>query len=304
MSSIRGRDRAIGAYCATSPGMLMHRSKWTGSGRRAACLASAHVKRLFGIAALILAISSPVQAVEVNGDDLADRYVISGAVLLNDSSPEAPSAAVCTNCHWRIIRICLGGTLEDRPTCPDAPCAAASEVAELWRADAAFLPPVGDPLWEYHGILCLSDPPVAAAGVTSAVADLAHRSLPPLAPRAQPSGVTLTGLPTYFRAGQPSSFAPESVSVAGVAVRLRARPTWTWDFGHGPILVTEDPGGPAPTGSIRHTYPRRGVVRVRVTCVWTAVYSAHGIQDIPVPGEITQSAWFDLRVREARGFLR
>jgi hypothetical protein len=34
------------------------------------------------------------------------------------------------------------------------------------------------------------------------------------------------------------------------------------------------------------------------------VYEARGITDLPVDGVITQSAWFDLRVREARRFLR
>lgn len=107
-----------------------------------------------------------------------------------------------------------------------------------------------------------------------------------------------------FRSGQPAGFAAPSATVAGVQVSIRATPSWTWDFGQGAVQTTSNAGAPWPGSGVRHSYPRRGIYRVRVTATWNAVYDANGVTDLPVDGVLTQSAWFDLRVREARRFLR
>jgi hypothetical protein len=255
--------------------------------------------------ALLLALgpAAPAGATEVLADDLSDSYVISGAIILNGTFTEAQTASSCGNCQWRVIRVCTAGGVEDRSACLGTACVASEDVAEVWRADAPSPPPVGDPLWTYRGTMCLTEPPVAATVVTAGVHDLALRSVPPILLASQPTVSTLTGLPTYFRSGQPAQFQAAPATVAGTLVTLRAQPVWTWDFGQGATLTTSDPGGPYPSGRVRHTYPRRGIFRVRVTCSWHATYSTRGLTDIPVDGVITQSAWIDLRVHEARRYL-
>lgn len=245
----------------------------------------------------------PVAAVDVVANDTTDLYEISGSVILDSTYPESRDAATCTTCHWRIIRTCASGPLEDRRNCTGVACPTAEGIAEVWRADAPALPPVGDPLWTYRGLICLLEPPTATGAIAAGIRDLAVRAVPALQPLAQPR-TTLTGLPTLFRSGQPTDLMTAPAVVGGVTVRIRAVPSWTWDFGQGGILTTTDPGAAWPNGRVRHTYPRRGIYRVRVTCTWQAVYEARGITDLPVEGVITQSAWFDLRVREARRFLR
>ncbi len=252
---------------------------------------------------LVVALATPASATDVTGNDLTDTYEISGAVILNHTFAEAPAASSCSNCHWRVIRICQAGGVEDRSACLGTACTASTEVAEVWRAEADAAPPIGDPLWTYRGTMCLTEPPIAAAPVAFAVRDLAVRGLPALRPIAQPSGRTLTGLPTYFRSGQPPLFRSAPALVADTTVVIRAQPVWTWDFGQGPLLSTSNPGGGYPHGAVRHTYPRRGTFRVRVTCTWHATYDTRGLTDLPVDGVITQSAWFDLRVKEARRYL-
>lgn len=307
MSSIRGCDRAIATYSATRETVVAHRPERTSAGAVPGFLTSSTVQRFLRavlLTTLLALIGLPSSAVDVVADDLADAYEISGAVLLNASTPEAQGAATCGDCHWRIVRICLGGSLEDRAPCPAAPCAASTEVAEVWRALAPTRPAIGDPAWEYRGLMCLTEPPAPADAIHDSVLEHTRRMVPALSPASLPAGTTLTNLPTSFRSGQPPFLQTAPALVAGTEVTVSARPTWTWDFGHGAALTTADPGARSSRGSVRHTYPRRGLYRVRVTCVWHAVYSTRGIPDIPVPGEITQSAWFDLRVREARRFLR
>ncbi len=252
---------------------------------------------------LVLAAMGPAAGAEVVANDVSDSYEISGAVLLNSSFVEAAAATSCDNCHWRVIRICTGGSLEDRPACRGASCEITSQLAEVWRADAVSRPPLGDPLWTFRGTICLTEPPVPMASLSGGVHDLALRALPVLAPGSQPASSTLTGLPTYFRTGQPASFVAAPATVGAVEVIVFAQPSWSWDFGHGPMLTTTDPGGVYPAGRVRHTYPKRGLFRVRVTCTWRATYSAHGLTNLPIDGVITQSAAFDLRVREARRYL-
>ena len=247
--------------------------------------------------------SPPAAAVDVVANDVTDVYEMSGSIILDASFAEARESAECTTCHWRILRTCATGPLEDRRNCLGISCLAAANIAEVWRADAPTPPPIGDSLWVYRGLVCLLAPPAAVAVVSAQVRDVATRALPALRPTSQPANTTLTGLPTYFRSTQPMVVVTAPALVSGLFVTIRAVPTWTWDFGQGPHTITQDPGGAWPNGRVRHTYPRRGIYRVRVTTTWRAVYSLPGISDLPVDGDISQSAWFDLRVREARRFL-
>lgn len=308
MSSVLSeRDRAIGAYCATGAARLCTAPERTRRSTTGPDLTSRAVKpflgRLSGALLLALLPSPPAAAVDVLGNDTTDSYEISGAAILDGSFAEARDAATCSNCHWRIVRLCSPQTLDERLQCTVFPCAIESTVAEIWRADAPSRPAADDPLWTYHGLACLTGAATAVSTISPGVKDLATRAVPALRPASQPGSVTLTGLPTVFSTRQPAEVHTEPAVVGGLTVVVHAIPTWTWDFGHGSQFATSDPGGGWPLGRIRHTYPKRGIFRVRVTSSWRATYEVRGISDLPVDGVVTQSAWFDLRVREARRFL-
>ncbi len=309
MSSVQSeRDRAIGVHCATNRAHPHTAPKGTTPRGGTTDITSRAVKSfLSALTALFLFTSSvgalPAAAVDVVANDITDVYEISGSIILDASFAEARESADCASCHWRILRTCATGPLEGRRNCLGIPCVAAANIAEVWRADAPAAPPIGDPLWLYRGLVCLTTPPIAVSVVSTQVRDFTLRALPALRPASQPASTTLTGLPTIFRSSQPMLFVSTPALVSGLTVTVRAAPTWTWDFGQGPQLITRDAGGAWPTGRVRHTYARRGIYRVRVTTTWRAVYTVPGIPDLPVEGDISQSAWFDLRVREARRFL-
>lgn len=251
---------------------------------------------------LLSYVVGPAAAVDVVADDPADEYVISGSVLLNGSYPGAAEAAGCADCHWRIIRICTSGSLDDRRGCEQLPYPCTGDRAEVWRADATALPPVGDPAWRYRGLMCLTEQPTPTSTVTALVPEVIRQRVPALLPGSRPTNITLTNLRTAFFSGQPSEVEPEPVTVAGSRVQLHLRPTWTWDFGHGPPLVTTSPGAPVRNSAVRHRFPSRGSYRVRVDCTWQATYEVNGISGFRAD-DIHQSRSFDLRVKEARRFL-
>ena len=251
---------------------------------------------------VLIGLAVPAAAVDVTADDTVDEYVISGAVVLNAGFPEAREAAGCSNCHWRIVRICTAGSLDERRGCDQLPNDCTADRAEVWRADAEVAPPVGDPLWQYRGITCLDDPPVSAAPVVAAVPELARQAVPELQPGSRPPHTTLTNLPTAFFSGQSGAIDPPAMTVAGARVRLHLRPIWTWDFGHGTPTITAAPGSPVRTSAVQHRFPRRGIYRVRVQCTWHATYELNGIPGFVVD-DLHQTGWFDLRVKEARRFL-
>lgn len=265
-------------------------------------LTSAAVKRFLTATLLFLLLPAPASAVDVVGDDVADEYVISGATYLDGSALAAPEAATCVGCHWRVVRICDAGSLDDRRGCEQLPISCASDVAEVWRADGEVQPPIGDPAWEYRGLMCLRHPPVSVVIADVAITDLVRQAVPALRPGSAPHSYTLTNLHTAFFSGQPIGADPVA-SVAGALVQLHLRPQWTWDFGHGPTLTTTHPGDATRYSAVRHRYPKRGIYRVNVLCTWSATYEVNGIGGNTVPQPVQQTAWFDLRVKEARRYL-
>ena len=302
----RGRDRAIDAYCAT----FSNRSR-TGSKRTHSCTATvlirSRVVKLLAIGLALLATfataDSPAAsdslpapsgaadpAVQVTADDASDAYRVSGGVLLT-SDPAPVEAATCTTCHWRFVHVCATGVLEDRAGCLTSQCPTREATVEVWRADAAEPPAVGDPAWVYRGITCLDAPPVAGPPLIALVRDAAERAVPAAMPATLPAGTTLTGLQTRFLAGQPTPF-DAIFDVAGQPVRLHAVPIWTWDPGD----------GSGATSRASHTFRHRGVYRIRLETRWSAEFETAGVRGIPIGAPITQTAWADLRVREARGF--
>lgn len=278
----------------------------TGSGsrrvvHRLSALTSPPVLRFLLTLLMTAACTVPAAAITVVGDDVADEYVISGAAFLNASTPAAQEAAGCTGCHWRVVRICAAGSLDERRGCDQLPYPCDADRAEVWRADAPTLPPVGDPLWEYRGLMCLDGAPVPVASVQAVVPDLARQAVPALRPGSAPGPATLTNLRTAFSSGQQTDDPPQ-VLVNGARVQLHLHPRWTWNFGHGNPLVTTHAGTATATSAVAHVYPRRGIYRVVVSSAWNATYDVNGIAGPPVAETIRQSAWFDIRVKEARRY--
>ena len=262
------------------------------------------------IASLLLAgpcLSPAASAAEVVADDHSDTYAISGALLFDGRYGDARAAAGCSDCHWRITRICSWADIGARPGCilQAWECTAEESLAVILRADAPARPPDDDPRWQARGTTCLGPaPPQSATSIHSELHEHVTLAVPPLRAASQPQGTTLTRLSTYFRSGQPRLFAPATLTIAGVPVTLRAVPTWHWRFGDGSELVTSDPGGVHPDGAVTHAFRRRGLHRVTVVTTWSAEFDARGITAIPVSGDaVTQTQSFDLRVREGRTFL-
>jgi hypothetical protein len=97
---------------------------------------------------------------------------------------------------------------------------------------------------------------------------------------AAPSGIGLTGLPSYFwldRVPQPIS---ATASAGGLVVTAQAHPTsYVWDFGDGNDLTTTHAGRAWTRwreGNIEHLYETRGRYDIGVEVVWSASWSLNG----------------------------
>lgn len=127
----------------------------------------------------------------------------------------------------------------------------------------------------------------------------------------QPVGnITLPGLATYFEASFPAAgLAPgESVTVTmlGQQVSLRPRSVqYTYHFGDGTSFgPTPNRGGPYPTGTVRHTYQRKGTVTVRIDVTLSGEFSIDGGAWQPIPGTTTvQGTPSTLQVRPLQSRL-
>lgn len=267
-------------------------------------LTSLSVTRFLLALTLALTFLAPAEAVEIGSDDTSDEYLISGTTVLDARFPDAADAITCPDCHWRIVVICTSGSLDDRRGCESLPDSCDARRAEVWRAIAPSAPPLGDALWEYRGLTCLHDPPVAVTTVSTRIPELVRQAVPPLAAGSLPASTSLTNLPTSFYAGQPAAHALPTVRIAGARVTIHLEPTWHWDFGHGQPLFTSLPGRRARHSAVQHVYPRRGIYRISLGTTWRATYDINDAVGFPVSDVITQSTSFDLRIREARRFLQ
>lgn len=243
-------------------------------------------------------------AVDVVGDDQADRYVGTGAILIpalgwQGAGDGRGLAAACQDCRWRITEVCsksefaAGGCRDISLGCPIG-----TDRVRVWLAR-----PGED--WSLLGTTCLGDsPPAVRDDVAAVVRDRVVRLLPRLAAACDPPGGTLTWLPAVFRTAQPAGgLRHVAMDVAGLGVVLDARARWHWSFGDGTETWTSRPGGRWPDDSVAHTYRRSGSYLVRVDAVWRASYVVEGLGPFPVPGTLTQSGTLDLPVRQARALL-
>ncbi|MFN8076851.1 MAG: PKD domain-containing protein [Kineosporiaceae bacterium] len=78
-------------------------------------------------------------------------------------------------------------------------------------------------------------------------------------------------------------------TVLGVRVEVEASPvSYSWSFGDGGVLVTEDAGGPYPDMTTSHEYRRPGRYRVSLATTYEGRFRVVGSEDwLPVDGTAT-----------------
>ena len=122
--------------------------------------------------------------------------------------------------------------------------------------------------------------------------------------------MTLVTLPVYFEANWPAKgYEPgevNTVTLLGYSVRIR--PTleqYDYKFGDGMHLGgTKNPGGPYPSGEVRHAYPDAGGYDTRVDVTYGGEFSVDGGPWTRIPDTVVvQGATTRLTVRTAKNQL-
>ncbi|MFL6180746.1 MAG: PKD domain-containing protein, partial [Actinomycetes bacterium] len=236
------------------------------------------------------------------------QYVGSGGLLLpannfTGSDADRSDAATCTECRWALLPMCRGG--DGQAGGVDCGGAASSCPPGQFRRIVMLLRP-GDTDWREVGLVCLvGGAPTTVDDVADQLSDVVVEQVPDLEPSYQPKGGTLIGLPALFDAGQPRTLGERRFTLVGFDIELHGRATWTWAFGDGESLTTDDPGGAWPTTTVTHDYTHAGTYPVGVTAEWQAWFTVDGMGPWPVTGDpvVQEGGPLPLRVVEARAEL-
>lgn len=250
-------------------------------------------------AVLALLLGAPAKAVSVIGDDHADRYVGSGALILppTSSSSIRQEAAHCPQCRWRFRDPCP--MLDHPEECSFTPMPCPTDSAHLLFS----LSTDGGSTWHDRGLMCIGPSgPRTVAEVGSAVRDVVTRALPPLVPSHQPSRGVVPRIPVLFHSGQ-APVADMVMPILGHSVHITPRPTWTWEFPSGATLVTAQPGSRYPDTTVSHTFRRPGLHRVACRVEWTGVFHVDDLGPFPISESIIQRSHLRIDVAAARAVL-
>lgn len=270
------RKPLLAAFATTTAGAVILASSW----------------------ALSVALASSAQAVDVVGDDEADRYVGSGGLVLPGTVPEQTRVRVasCADCRWKMTDPCVteGGSCDS----VTRGCAAGRQLLRAWISRDAGR------TWEELGLVCIAPSgPVTVAEVGEAIQEDFEQALPAGRIRYQPPRGVLPYLPVVFHSGQPAGIPPIDVEVAGFRVVVTPTPRWSWDFGDGSRLDVGIPGSSYPDMSVSHAYRIGGAREVRVTTTWRATVMIDGLGPFEVQGPVTQESAATIRVGQARAVL-
>ncbi len=235
------------------------------------------------------------------------QYVGTGGLLLpagsfTGSDADRSDAATCPECRWALLPMCRGEGQAGGVACGGA--AASCPPGEFRRIVLLLRP--GDTEWREIGLVCLiGGAPTTVDDLASELSDIVVEDVPPLQPSFQPAGGTLVGLPAVFAAGQPATLGQRSFTLVGFDVVLDGRATWTWEFGDGTSLTTDEPGGRWPDMTVSHPYPRAGEYPVSATTSWEAWFTVDGMGPWPVGGDpvVQVSDPLTVSVVEARAEL-
>ena len=220
------------------------------------------------------------------------QYVGSGGLLLpsdsfTGSDDDRRDAATCLDCRWALLPMCRDG----QGGGVDCGGAAQSCPPGEFRRIVMLLRP-GDADWRLVGLVCLVDGvPLTVDDVSDRLSDVVLEEVPDLRPSYQPRGGTLIGLPAVFDAGQPRTLGARRFELVGFDVVLRGQASWTWSFGDGGSLQTDDPGGAWPHMDVAHSYTNPGSYGVGVTTSWEAWFTVDGMGPWQVQGDpVVQTA--------------
>lgn len=285
-----------------------------GAGRVAGLLGGVAVLLVAVVAAVALPSVPALSAEPCEGADCGvvtdpddAQYVGSGGLLLpadsfTGSAADRADAATCPECRWALIPMCRGQGQGEGVVCGGA--ATSCPPGEFRRIVMLRRPQ--DTEWGVVGLVCLVDgAPTTVDDVASQLSDVVVEDVPPLQPSYQPAGGTLIGLPAIFDAGQPARLGSRQFTLVGFDVELNGRATWTWQFGDGETLSTQQPGGAWPNTEVSHAYDQAGQYGVTVTTEWQAWFTVDGMGPWPVGGDpvVQVSGPQTLPVVEARAEL-
>ena len=262
-----------------------------------------HCRILLAFLASALLATPAAFAVDVRGDDEADRFTGTGAIVLPAGADRGhrQTAATCVGCAWRLTDPCAHAA--------DPGADAACRTVEAQCLDGGtmlrgFVSRDAGETWEYVGMHCIPESgPVTVAAVGAQVQDAFVREVPAGTIRTQPATGVLPHLPVIFDSGQPDRLPVSEHMVAGMRVRLAPRATWEWAFGDGGALTTSRPGSRYPDTSVSHVYRAAGTHVVRLRTTWRAEYTVDGLGPIQVPEAVVQEASIPVRVGQARAVL-
>ena|GEM_PF-151383 len=130
------------------------------------------------------------------------------------------------------------------------------------------------------------------------LADQISQLLPPHNVFVEPPTGIVTQMPTYFWTDTPTFFNQIS-AILGVAVSVSLRPTFTWSFGDGGLLISDQSGGPFPSRSNEHTYRRAGNYLLTLNISWVGSWSAGSYSYPVIGGAIIQSYSTRIKVSPA-----
>lgn len=259
---------------------------------------------LAGMLSAVVIGHSTARAVDVHGDDGADRFTGSGGIVLpgGGSNESRRAAAECRGCHWRMSDPCAHTTNPgEEAACLTIPGTCAAPDSQLLRG---FLSRDGGANWEYLGMYCIgSAGPVQIADVGGRLRAIFERAVPPQRMSVQPPVGALPHLPVLFDSGQPASLPGSRHVVLGVEVTLRPRAHWHWEFGDGAVLDTTVPGSRYPSASVSHIYRASEVNRVHLVTTWTADFLVDDLGPFDVPEPVHQSAELGVPVGQGRAVL-
>jgi hypothetical protein len=116
----------------------------------------------------------------------------------------------------------------------------------------------------------------------------------------QPDQDALVNMPVYFWTQTPQHFQAV-VPILDLIVYVNLHSTFTWSFGDGKFITTQNQGAPYPLGLITHTYKSNNNYPVNLKIIWRGTWSVNGVTTAISGDGITQSITRELSVVNAVG---